>query len=170
VEQHVQDGRAPWVQAMTDELLAYARSTPHRTFVLYPLSMLLLHLLAHRGRPQLDARFIPLLAWGYLEYRLCGGYRRAQGGGGRGMETLPEQLITSGPYAYVRNPMYLGHLIFLFGLALVTRSRLALALAAGNIWWFNTRVQADERRLLQHLGEPYRAYLARVPRWIPRWP
>ena len=84
------------------------------------------------------------------------------------MQTLPDRLITSGPYSFVRNPMYLGHLIFLFGLALVTRSRVALALAAGNVFWFQARVQADERRLITHFGDPYRAYLTRVPRWIPR--
>ena len=152
--------------SMMSRFLAYAEGTPHRTFVLYPLGVLLLHLIANRGRPRLDWRFAPLLIWGYGEYRLCGWYRR--GGGGRGMETLPDRLITSGPYSFVRNPMYLGHLIFLFGLALVTRSRVALALAAGNVFWFQARVQADERRLITHFGDPYRAYLARVPRWIPR--
>jgi hypothetical protein len=148
-------------------LLDYAEGTPHRTFVLYPLVMLLLRVVADGGRPRLDWRFLPLLVWGYGEYRLCGWYRRQQGGGGRGMETLPEQLITTGPYAYTRNPMYLGHLIFLFGLALVTRSRVALALAVGNTFWFQTRVQTDERRLIELFGEPYLAYLQRVRRWIP---
>jgi hypothetical protein len=153
---------------VVDWFLSYARGTPHRTFVLYPLGVLLAHVLANRGRLRLDWRFAPLLVWGYAQYRLCGAYRRGEGGGGRGMETLPEQLITSGPYAHVRNPMYLGHLIFLLGLALTTRSSIAVGLLAGNILWFNTRVQVDERRLLTHFGEPYLDYLATVPRWLPR--
>jgi hypothetical protein len=152
---------------VVDWFLSYARGTPHRTFVLYPLGVLLAHVLANRGRLRLDWRFAPLLVWGYAQYRLCGAYRRSQGGGGRGMETLPEQLITSGLYAHVRNPMYLGHLIFLLGLALTTRSSLAVGLLAGNVLWFDARVQADEARLLTHFGEPYRIYLTRVPRWLP---
>jgi hypothetical protein len=149
-------------------LLAYARSTPHRSFVLYPLAILAMRMFVDRGSPRLDWRFTPLLVWGYLQYRLVGQYRRGQGGGGRGMETLPDQLITSGPYAYIRNPMYLGHLIFLLGLALVSRLGLAWLLLAGNAWWFDQRVRRDERRLDAHFGEPYLRYRHSVPRWLPR--
>ena len=65
------------------------------------------------------------------------------------MDTPPERLVTSGPFARCRNPMYLGHLIFLAGLAL------------------QFRVRRDERRLAERFGEPYMQYCSRVKRWIP---
>ena len=74
----------------------------------------------------------------------------------------------TGPYAYVRNPMYLGHIIFLVGLALLTRSRLAWLIALTVAWWFNMRVEGDEVRLQERFGEPYRAYQRSVNRWIPQ--
>jgi protein-S-isoprenylcysteine O-methyltransferase Ste14 len=156
------------VQDALRRFLAFARSTPHRTFVVYPLTVLVLKVLASRGNPRFRWRFAPLLAWGYLQYRLCGEYRRARAGGGWGMQTLPDQMVTTGPYAYTRNPMYLGHLIFLFGLGLFVRSKLVLIFAAGIAYWFNQRVAEDERRLETLWGTPYRAYRASVPRWLPK--
>jgi protein-S-isoprenylcysteine O-methyltransferase Ste14 len=107
------------------------------------------------------------MAWGYLQYRWCGGYRRPRGGGGPGTEVPPDRLVTSGPYAIVRNPMYLGHLIFLTGLALTLRSPRAALLAAGVATWFHRRVLDDERRLHALFGDEYTAYTRRVSRWLP---
>ena len=65
------------------------------------------------------------------------------------------------------NPMYLGHLIFLAGLAFALDSWLAAALFVFHAAWFDRRVRDDEARLIALFGDPYRAYLARVKRWIP---
>jgi protein-S-isoprenylcysteine O-methyltransferase Ste14 len=102
-----------------------------------------------------------------LQYRLVGRNRRARGGGGPGIETPPDRLVTAGAYRYLRNPMYLGHLIFMLGLAVTFSSWLALALLIFHAGWFHLRVLSDERRLESRFGESYRAYKTRVKRWIP---
>jgi protein-S-isoprenylcysteine O-methyltransferase Ste14 len=94
-------------------------STSTRTFLVLP-AVALAEAAVVRRRPRL--RWLPLLHWGYLQYRLGGRYRSARTGGGPGMGTPPERLVTTGVYALTRNPMYLGHLVFLTGLALTTRS------------------------------------------------
>jgi protein-S-isoprenylcysteine O-methyltransferase Ste14 len=135
--------------------------------VLYPIVILAFELLINEGRLRVQPWFLPLLAWGYLQYRLVGAYRLRRGGGGPGMDTPPERLVTSGAFACCRNPMYLGHIIFLAGLALSLRSWLAAAIVLGTAVWFEFRVRRDERRLAERFGEPYREYCARVKRWIP---
>ena len=143
------------------------RGSPFRTFVLYPVIVVAWELLYNGGRLRLDPWFLPLLPWGFLQYRLAGRYRIRLGGGGPGMETPPERLVVTGPFAWCRNPMYLGHLIFLLGLALSLRSALAAAIAAANAIWFQFRVLRDEKRLRERFGQPYVDYSARVKRWLP---
>ena len=142
-------------------------ATSFRTFVLYPVLVVALELWLNDGRLRLEAWYLPLLAWGYLQYRLSGRYRLRLGGGGPGMGTPPEKLVTSGPFALCRNPMYLGHVIFLAGLALSLRSWVGAALALGTAVWMQFRVRRDELRLAQRFGEPYMKYCSRVKRWIP---
>jgi protein-S-isoprenylcysteine O-methyltransferase Ste14 len=83
------------------------------------------------------------------------------------MERLPETLIHSGPYAFTRNPMYLGHLIYMLGLALVSRSPVAWLILAANAPWFHFRVLEDEARLSDRFGVEYETYCRDVRRWIP---
>ena len=107
------------------------------------------------------------MIWGYMQYRLCGRYRFARGGGGPGLETPPERLVSTGLYAYSRNPMYLGHIIFLVGLTLTLESWFAALITAGTTIWFHVRVVGDEKKLIARLGQPYVDYLSSVKRWIP---
>ena len=143
------------------------RSTSFRTFILYPLLVVSWELILSDGRLRLEPWFLPLLAWGYLQFWLIGKYRIRRGGGGPGMDTPPERLVTTGPFAYSRNPMYLGHVIFLLGLTLSLRSVLAALITVANAVWFHFRVQRDEKRLHERFGQPYLDYTARVRRWIP---
>jgi protein-S-isoprenylcysteine O-methyltransferase Ste14 len=142
-------------------------SSSLRTFVVVPLVVLAWELFIRSGKLQLEPWFAPLLAWGYLQYKLVGHYRLSLGRGGPGMKTMPERLVTGGAYAYTRNPMYLGHLIFLAGLALTLRSELAAVIALASIVYFHVRVKRDEKRLAERFGDAYTEYCARVTRWIP---
>jgi protein-S-isoprenylcysteine O-methyltransferase Ste14 len=77
-------------------------------------------------------------------------------------------LISSGPFALVRNPLYLGNIALWSGLALAARLLwlapvVVLILAVE----YHFIVGWEERLLEQRQGEHYRAYAARVPRWLP---
>jgi protein-S-isoprenylcysteine O-methyltransferase Ste14 len=63
--------------------------------------------------------------------------------------------------------MYLGHLIFMAGLAITFRSLPAVALLAFHMVWFDRRVREDERHLEKIFGAEYVNYKVRVKRWIP---
>lgn len=142
-------------------------STSNRTFIVWPLLLLAVEGMLQGGLPHLYLEAAPLLVWGYLQYRLAGEFRVREGGGGPGLANPPERLVVHGPYRYTRNPMYLGHLIFFAGLALILGSWLAAAVFAIHVGWFDRRARGDEFRLAQLFGEPYRDYCARVKRWVP---
>jgi hypothetical protein len=147
----------------------YFRSTPRLTFVVYPLAVLLAELIGRRGRLRLNLANVPFMLWGYLQYRLAGAYRQRQGAGSRGFGggNMPQRLLQTGPYAYTRNPMYLGHLIFLFSLGSTFHSKVGNMLFVANALWFHRRVLRDEALLREKFGGEYDAYAARVKRWVP---
>ena len=147
-------------------LRRWLASTSNRTFVVWPLLLLALQALLDGGWPRLNLWALPLLAWGYAQYRWVGSLRAEQGGGGPGLSNPPQRLVDSGPYGLTRNPMYLGHLIFFVGLA-VLLSGVAWLVFAAHALWFDRRVREDEAGLLAQFGEPYRVYMQRVKRWVP---
>ncbi len=148
----------------------WLKSTSNRTFVVYPLVIIAVQCLLHRGALPFVPWFAPLLAWGYLQYRLVGNYRLAHGGGGPGLSVPPERLVTAGPYGVMRNPMYLGHLVFMLGLALTFQSWLAALLLIYHLYWFNERAKEDEAQLRVLFGAQYERYADRVKRWVPGLP
>jgi hypothetical protein len=74
-------------------------------------------------------------------------------------------LRATGPYVYIRHPMYAAGLLILWGEPVWTANRAAFILGAtaylllGSVW--------EERRLLREHGEAYRRYAARTPRFLP---
>jgi protein-S-isoprenylcysteine O-methyltransferase Ste14 len=83
------------------------------------------------------------------------------------MDTMPQRIIATGPYRYTRNPMYLGHIIFMAGLVLTFRSWFAIILLIARGIGFQRRVLQDETRLERMFGAEYSAYRIHVRRWIP---
>jgi protein-S-isoprenylcysteine O-methyltransferase Ste14 len=150
-----------------DRVIRRCKGSSTRTFILYPIVIVAWELLLNQGSIRFEPVFILLMVWGYLQYRLCGQYRIKRGGGGPGMDTPPDRLVTTGIFAYTRNPMYMGHIIFLIGMALTFRSMLAAILALATAIFFQPRVLRDERQLTARFGEAYVDYLRKVKRWIP---
>jgi protein-S-isoprenylcysteine O-methyltransferase Ste14 len=77
-------------------------------------------------------------------------------------------LIDAGPFAIVRNPLYLGNIALWVGFALIARlvwmaPLLAIILGLE----YHAIVRWEEDLLASRLGDTYRDYMARVPRWIP---
>ena len=147
--------------------LRWIKRTPVQTFILCPLAVIAFELALHRGGLSIVPWGAPLLLWGYLQYLWVGKYRLPLAGGSPGMDVPPQRLISRGPYRFTRNPMYLGHLIFLLGLVLTFWSWFALIVLTGRALWFHQRVLQDEDRLDVIFGADYAAYRARVKRWIP---
>ena len=148
-------------------LRRWFKSTSKRTFVVYPIGVIAFELGLHHGTLTFHPWGVLPLIWGYLQYRLVGVYRVKRGGGGPGLEVPPDHIVAEGPYRFLRNPMYLGHLIFMLGLAVTFSSWLAVALLAFHMVWFHHRVLTDEVRMESRFGASYLAYKARVKRWIP---
>jgi len=142
-------------------------STPFRTFVLYPLLIVGWELMIHHGEMRVQPVFVPFVLWGYLQYRIVRDYRMKHGGGGYGFATAPDNLVVTGIFAYTRNPMYLGHLIFMTGVSLTLESWFGAILTLALMAWFHRRVLRDEVRLLAKFGDTYEEYRAHVKRWIP---
>ena len=149
------------------EILRWLVRTPGQTFVLCPLAVVAFELTLDHGEITFVRWGVVPLVWGYLQYLLVGNYRLPRAGGGWGMEAPPDRIITSGPYRHTRNPMYLGHLIFMVGLSLTFWSWFALILLAARTLWFHRRVLRDEQRLEARFGIEYAAYRSKVNRWIP---
>lgn len=81
-----------------------------------------------------------------------------------------QRLATSGPYAYARNPLYLGTLLVAAGLAVASRSvGLAILFAAVFLLIYLPVIELEEQHLQKILPE-YAAYAARVRRLLPTWP
>jgi protein-S-isoprenylcysteine O-methyltransferase Ste14 len=78
-------------------------------------------------------------------------------------------VVTTGPYRYTRNPMYLGLIALCLSAALLSGIPLNAWTAVAYAVWLNRRfVLTEEQFLLRERGEDYATYARRVPRWIGR--
>jgi len=80
-------------------------------------------------------------------------------------------LLTSGPFAWVRNPLYVANSFGLAGGCLLFGPPWLAAVAfVVSLLWYRGVVAWEEGVLAGLYGDDYRAYLARVPRLLPRPP
>jgi protein-S-isoprenylcysteine O-methyltransferase Ste14 len=80
----------------------------------------------------------------------------------------PRRVVGTGPYRFVRNPMYLGAILLLSGFGLYARSPSVLGLAACAALIAHLLVIFyEEPDLERRFGESYAAYRRATNRWIP---
>ncbi|HXZ33156.1 MAG TPA: isoprenylcysteine carboxylmethyltransferase family protein [Terriglobales bacterium] len=127
--------------------------------------------------PFLNERFLPLRPWCFWGGAAvtAGGLlfsvraRRHLGNNWSQAVTVKEghELITSGPYALVRHPIYTGLLLAFLGCAVARgewRGLLAVALVFGALW---RKLRLEEKWMRAQFGESYEAYSRQVAALVP---
>ena len=80
------------------------------------------------------------------------------------------RLVTTGPYAYVRNPLYLGNFLLTLGATFISELLWMLPVVITlYLLQYVPIVLWEEQVLSERFGAQYAAYCRDVPRWIPRW-
>jgi protein-S-isoprenylcysteine O-methyltransferase Ste14 len=82
-----------------------------------------------------------------------------------------EVLTRTGPYAYTRNPLYLGSAILALGAGIATRSVWSCAiLLVYFAVFYSVVMRREESELRQKHGPAFEEYATSVPMFFPRWP
>jgi protein-S-isoprenylcysteine O-methyltransferase Ste14 len=86
-----------------------------------------------------------------------------------GTKNQPRQIVTYGPYRWVRHPFYVSFILLTLGAALVTRDAITAAAFPLALLSLDWTVRNEEQKLLASpLGDEYGAYRARTGRFMPR--
>lgn len=78
----------------------------------------------------------------------------------------PDRLVTDGPYAYGRNPMYVGWALAYVGVAALTNNAWPLILLPAVAAAMHQEVRGEEQRLAARFGIEYEAYADQVRRYV----
>lgn len=92
-------------------------------------------------------------------------YMHADWRSGIDREQAPS-LLTSGPYARSRNPLFLAVILGQVGFFLALPSVFSLICLVVGVWVIRRQALAEEAALAEHYGEPYSHYRQQVPRWL----
>ena len=88
--------------------------------------------------------------------------------GGQNRQVWANSLVDGGMFAHSRNPLYVGNLFIILGLAIVHNGWAMYLVALPVFLFFYTAiVLAEEEYLHARFGEAYTEYRRRVPRWLP---
>jgi protein-S-isoprenylcysteine O-methyltransferase Ste14 len=93
------------------------------------------------------------------------------GGATRTLEPGVGDLITGGPFSYVRNPLYVGNFLLSLGICLAAwpwMPWMAIIFIAAFAVQYGFIVAVEEDTIRKSLGEKYERYCLEVPRWLPR--
>src|SRR5258705_4949127 len=94
----------------------------------------------------------------------------AVGGGTPGLWDAPSRVVATGPYSWVRNPIYIGAVLVVLGEAWLFMSLPVVAYAGAMTVFFHLFVTGYEERRLGRFGRTYLEYRGEVPAWGPRPP
>jgi len=89
--------------------------------------------------------------------------------GGRNGRIYAADLVTDGVFGHMRNPMYVGNLLVVTGIAISSNCWISVAVFMVVFGVaYAAIVAAEEEYLSGKFGEAYAAYCRDVPRWLPR--
>ncbi|HJV60363.1 MAG TPA: isoprenylcysteine carboxylmethyltransferase family protein [Albitalea sp.] len=124
-----------------------------------------------------NARFLPVAPWPFwlgaaltLAGLLFAVWARVQlGGNWSGIVTLKldHALVTSGPYAVVRHPIYTGLLLAFAGTAIALGQWRGIVAVALVLWSFWRKLQVEERWMCERFGARYEEYRRSVATLVP---
>ncbi len=80
-------------------------------------------------------------------------------------------LITTGPFAFVRNPLYVGNMLLYAGVGIMSNALFPWLLIVAVVWFFvqySLIVSEEEGYLVSRFGDDYQEYRRQVPRFFPR--
>ena len=80
-----------------------------------------------------------------------------------------KELIVTGLYRFVRNPLYIAGVLVLSGEAILFQSFGILIYCLVMFGIFNVLVRMEETLLAEKFGAKYERYCKSVPRWMPRF-
>ncbi len=95
------------------------------------------------------------------------------GGATRTRNVGAPQLVTNGPFGYVRNPLYIGNILMYSGAAVIANVWLPWLIFAVLIFFgiqYHLIVKLEEEKLENLFGQAYLDYKKQVPRFIPQFP
>jgi len=122
-------------------------SAPHLVGPLFSIRFSsLVELLRNRGDLVFRALGGVLLAWGYIQYRVCGAYRRRHGGGGPGMDRKPQCLVIEALTAHAKSDVSRSRYI-LARVAITFRHGSRCALRRSHVFWFHYRIRKTSNSL-----------------------
>lgn len=88
--------------------------------------------------------------------------------GGKDGKVYAEDLVTEGIFNHCRNPLYVGNILMLLGVGILSNSLIYVFVVMPLfILIYHSIVLAEENFLQQKFGEKFRAYCKRVNRWLP---
>jgi hypothetical protein len=90
--------------------------------------------------------------------------------GGKDKKVYAEDLVTSGIFAHCRNPLYVGNILMLAGVGILSNSLLYVVIMIPFfLFVYQAIVLAEENFLRNKFGEQFNNYCARVNRWVPNF-